>query len=155
MNFASGCGQRWIVLVILLFAAFNIRGSAQANDGAAIYKKQCALCHDNSAMTRAPSPAALKMMSPENVLRALETGRMKDQGQLLNATQKRTISEFVTGKTFGQEKQTLTTPQAGLCPSAKAAFVFGPNDWNGWSPATDNARFQPGDHAQLTAEQVP
>ena len=155
MNLANGSSQRLIVFFLIILACFGLRAAAQANEGAAIYKRQCSLCHDNSAMTRAPAPAALKMMSPENVLRSLETGRMKDQGSLLTAAQKRTISEYVTGKPFGQEKQAQTTPQAGLCPATKAAFAFAASDWNGWSPDLDNARFQSADRAQLTAEQVP
>ncbi|HLW52272.1 MAG TPA: PQQ-binding-like beta-propeller repeat protein [Candidatus Angelobacter sp.] len=155
MKLANGSNQRWIALLIII-ACLGLRASAaQTNEGAAIYKRQCSLCHDNSAMTRAPAPAALKMMAPEAVLRALETGRMKDQGALLTAAQKRTIAEFVTGKQFGQEKQAQTTAPAGLCPATKAAFAMAANDWNGWSPNSDNARFQPADRAQLSADQVP
>lgn len=153
MNRISGC-SRFLTLCLIMLAAFEMRAVAQLSEGASIYKRQCALCHDNSAMTRAPSPASLKMMTPETVLRSLETGRMKDQGALLNAAQKKAIAEFVTGKHFGQEKP-KEVPQAALCPATKAAFGFGASDWNGWSPNPDNARFQPGDRAQLTADQVP
>jgi polyvinyl alcohol dehydrogenase (cytochrome) len=149
---------RWscwgLAFSFLVFMGMGVRASAQASEPAAIYKRQCALCHDNSAMTRAPSPAALKMMSPENVLRALETGRMKDQGSLLTAAQRRGIAEFVTGKRFGQEKQAQSS-QNGTCPAVKTAFAFAPEDWNGWSPNLDNARFQSSDRAQLTADKVP
>ena len=154
MKLANGSIQRLIILVIGC-VAFGVTGVAQANQGAAIYKSQCAVCHDNSAVTRAPSAASLKMMAPESVLRALEIGKMKTQGSLLTDAQKHTISEYVTGKPFGQEKATQTTPAAGLCPASKAAFVFGANDWNGWSPNPDNARFQAADRAQLAADQVP
>src|SRR5579864_5839276 len=83
-------GSSWgLIFCLVVFTGLGMRASAQQGEGAAIYKRQCALCHDNSAMTRAPSRAALKMMSPENTLRALETGRMKDQGSLLTAAQRR------------------------------------------------------------------
>jgi polyvinyl alcohol dehydrogenase (cytochrome) len=120
--------------------------------GAVIYKQQCALCHDNSARTRAPSPAAMKLMSPENIVRALETGRMKDQGMILSAAQKRIIAEFLSGKSFGQDTQPA---QANLCANPKAAFTFSSTDWNGWGADFNNARFQPADRAALTADQVP
>src|SRR5260370_31097394 len=54
----------WLIrlMMVFLLAAPWLRG--QEPDGVAIYKQQCALCHDNSAKTRAPAPAALKLMSP-------------------------------------------------------------------------------------------
>ena len=35
---------------------------------------------------------ALKLMSPENILRSLESGRMKDQGSLMTDAQKRSVA---------------------------------------------------------------
>ena len=47
---------------------------AAAPDGPAIYQQQCALCHDHSSDTRAPAPGVLRRMTPENILKALESG---------------------------------------------------------------------------------
>ncbi len=124
---------------------------AQEPDGATLYKKQCALCHENPGQTRAPAPTAMRLMSPENIIRALESGRMKDQGQLLTPAQKRLIAEFLTGKKVGQTGQA----SKGACPDAKAPFSPSSTDWNGWGSDLSNARFQPADRAGLTADQVP
>jgi polyvinyl alcohol dehydrogenase (cytochrome) len=91
-------------------------------------------------------------MSPENIVRSLETGRMKDQGMILSAAQKRIIAEFLSGKPFGQDTQAA---QANSCATTKAAFSFSSTDWNGWGADLANGRFQPADRAGLTADQVP
>jgi polyvinyl alcohol dehydrogenase (cytochrome) len=143
----------WMLVLLALSIGAVTQAVAQENDGATIYKTQCALCHDNSPKTRAPAPAALKLMSPENILRALETGRMKDQGSLLTDAQKRSVSVFLAGKPFGQAAEAQAT--AGACPKPKTPFALGIADWNGWGPELTNARFQTSDRAGLSADQVP
>jgi polyvinyl alcohol dehydrogenase (cytochrome) len=91
-------------------------------------------------------------MSPENILLSLESGRMKDQGTLLTAAQKRTIAEFLANKPFGQVTQPA---QSASCAKPKTPFSLSGVDWNGWGSNLDNARFQPGERAGLTADQVP
>src|SRR5271167_1293772 len=67
-------------------------------DGASVYKQRCAMCHDRSAETRAPAPSALRQMASANIVRALESGLMKDQGALLTAEEKSSVAEFLAGK---------------------------------------------------------
>ena len=121
-------------------------------DGAALYKQRCAMCHEISAETRAPAPAALRRMSPENIIRSLESGLMKEQGATLTAAQRRTAAEFLTGKTIGQESQPL---KSNVCADAKAPFSLTGPGWNGWGSDLTNTRFQPPDRAGLTAAEVP
>src|SRR5258706_10325275 len=71
---------------------------AQAPDGEAIYKKQCAACHDNAAQMRAPDRAALKQRTAEVAIASLVSGTMAVQGAPLNDAEKRAVTEFVTGK---------------------------------------------------------
>jgi polyvinyl alcohol dehydrogenase (cytochrome) len=126
--------------------------SAQQPDGATIYKQRCAACHENSAQTRAPAPSALGLMSPENILLALESGSMKDQGSLLTPQQRRMVAQFLAGRPLGREQQSA---QAPTCATPKTAFSPLSTDWNGWGADFSNARFQPAPRAGLTAEQVP
>ena len=152
MNLRTWLGRRWThgTIVVLSLSPY-VQVRAQQPDGAAIYKEQCAVCHENSAKTRAQSPAALRLMSPENILRALESGRMKDQGSLLSGEEKRAVAQYLAGKPFGQDAQ----PAAAVCPSAKTPFAPASTDWNGWGADLNNARFQPGERAALSADQVP
>ncbi len=123
-----------------------------AQDGAALYRDRCAMCHDRSAETRAPAPSALRAMSPENVVRALESGLMKDQGASLSAAQKTALAEFLTGKTIGQA---VPQASANTCPSSGAAFSLAGASWNGWGVDLNNTRFQSAAQAGLDASQVP
>src|SRR5215475_6880505 len=84
MNLLTWPGCRRTLGMMFAFGLLSYsRAAAQKPEGAAIYKNQCAVCHENSAVTRAPSAEALRLMSSENILRALESGGMKDQGSLL------------------------------------------------------------------------
>jgi len=125
---------------------------AQTPDGASIYKDRCALCHDRSSETRAPAPTALREMSPENVVHALESGLMQEQGRALSASQKRAVAEFLTGKSVGQ-----AVPQAKLnaCPAATAPFSLAGENWNGWGADLANTRFQAAASSGLEASQIP
>jgi polyvinyl alcohol dehydrogenase (cytochrome) len=124
--------------------------STFAADGPELYKQHCAMCHDNSAETRAPAPSALKLMSPENLVRALESGVMKDQGAALIAADKKTVAEFLTGKMIGAQQ----APTVGVCESNPAFSPTGKN-WNGWGADLANTRFQSAESAGLTAAQIP
>src|SRR5262249_43170828 len=108
-------------------------------DGAAIYQQRCSMCHDASGQTRAPAPSALRQMSPENIVTALESGLMKEQGASMPAGEKKLVAEFLTGKVIGQAQ----TAQTGICSDTKAAFSTAKEGWNGWSPDLQNTRFQP------------
>ena len=121
-------------------------------DGAALYKERCAGCHELSGQTRTPALAALRQMSPENVVRSLESGLMKEQGAALSADRKRMVAEFVTGKTIGQEIQAA---KANVCADTKAEFSLSGANWNGWGSDLANTRSQPADRAGLTAAQTP
>jgi polyvinyl alcohol dehydrogenase (cytochrome) len=133
--------------MLLHFSAFAIALAcfAAPPDGAALYKQRCAMCHDRSAETRAPAPTALRQMSPENIVRSLESGIMKDQGALLSAVEKIGVAEFLTGKIGSTSQQSKT------CASNSPFSLTGPQ-WNGWGTDLSNTRFQP---AGLTAAQVP
>jgi polyvinyl alcohol dehydrogenase (cytochrome) len=128
----------------LRFAGFLFASACfgAAPDGAALYKERCAICHDRSAETRAPAPAALRQMPTENIVKALESGLMKDQGAALSAAEKLGVAEFLSGKTGSS--------QAKMCTAVP--FTTNGPQWNGWGADLSNTRYQP---SGLTAAQVP
>src|ERR1017187_6046578 len=65
--------------------------NAQAPDGEAIYKKQCALCHDNGAASRAPDRAALSQRTADSAMTSLTAGTMAAQGATLSDAEKRAV----------------------------------------------------------------
>lgn len=114
-----------------------------APDGAAVYRQRCAMCHDRSAETRAPAASALRRMSSQSIVRALESGLMKDQGAQLTADEKSSVADFLATKD-------VSANQAKMC--AASAFSMSGPQWNGWGADLSNSRYQP---AGLTAADVP
>jgi len=124
---------------------------AQTPDGAAVYKENCAACHD-VAGSRAPSREALQQRSPEAILDSLNN-IMRIPGSRLNGAERRAVAEFVTGKKAGGDVRGITS---GRC-TTQAAFrdpAASPS-WIGWSPDLANTAQQTARAAGLSASDVP
>src|SRR5215831_20454465 len=74
------------------------RGAPGTENGIAVFQTQCVSCHGNPNVERAPSPAALREMSPERILDALTTGVMKEQAAKLSDQDRRGVAEFMAGR---------------------------------------------------------
>ena len=72
-------------------------GFLSAQDGSTLYDRTCASCH-NGGNDRAPSRDALRSMSADRVLAAMETGPMISMAVRLTTADRRAIAEFVSGK---------------------------------------------------------
>jgi len=121
--------------------------------GEAIYQKHCAQCHDKG-VGRAPQLLMLSQFTPEQVLAALTTGKMAEQGKALTPPESRAVAMFVTGgKFFGSE----VAQMQGACAAPAPAFdkPFAGPYWNGWGVDATNRRMQPAAMAGLPADQVP
>jgi polyvinyl alcohol dehydrogenase (cytochrome) len=140
-----------VALVICLPVAARAQAAA-APDGADLYKRNCASCHD-TGVNRAPNREALQFMTPDRVLAAIETGTMVTMANNRTAAERRAIAEFATGKSLSTPLVT-TPPATAMCAAGGAGFTAaaGPR-WDGWGLNTSNTRFQaaPG----LTAADVP
>ncbi len=132
--------------------------NAQAPDGEAIYKKQCALCHDNGAASRAPDRAALAQRTAEVALASLQTGTMVAQGAILSDAEKRAVAEFVTGKKLSAAPAAPGSPALeGMCanPNAPLPDPAKMPMWNGWGAGLEQTHYADAKTAGLTAAQVP
>ena len=125
-----------------------------AEDGPTLYKQLCASCHDTGT-DRAPNRDALRAMSPERVLAALERGAMLSMAAGRTGVERRAIAEFVTGKSFAQALSTTPSPQA-MCARRAGDFAnpLSGSRWNGWGVDTSNTRYQDGSQAGFTAADV-
>ena len=85
---------------------------ASAPDGAAVFERECSMCHNGAAETRAPAPEVLRQRSPEAILSALTAGGMRPQGGRLTGAERRAVAEFLTGRSLGGD---LTGSTAGRC----------------------------------------
>ncbi len=125
-----------------------------AQDGAAIYQRSCAPCHE-TGVGRAPSHEALHAMSPERVLAAMESGPMISMANRRSAADRRAIAEFITGKSFAHPLD--TAPAASAMCTAPAPEFGDPSSgavWNGWGQNLLNTRFQTAAQAGLSASDV-
>ncbi len=142
----------------LLFAAavlVSAPGFAQAPDGAALYQKSCASCHQQpGADSRAPNREGLGQFSPESILTALTTGNMYRQGYDLNDVEKKAVAEFLAGRAVGSptpisDSARCTTAAPTMTDPAKGA------SWNGWGGTVTNTRYVPADKGGISAPLVP
>lgn len=128
-------------------------GQAPPPDGADLFKRTCAQCHE-AGDGRAPSRDAFRSMPAERVLAAMESGSMISMANNRTAAERRAIAEFLTGKSLSAPLVTAPA-QAAMCRTKEA---FNPNAgarWTGWGQNTNNTRFQDAAGAGITAADVP
>jgi polyvinyl alcohol dehydrogenase (cytochrome) len=119
-------------------------------DGSSLYDRTCASCH-NGGNDRAPSRDALRSMSADRVLAAMETGPMISMAVRLTTADRRALAEFISGKPIGQPLVT-TPPARAMCAASEASFSLAGSTWTGWGADTSNTRFQ--NTAGISADQV-
>jgi polyvinyl alcohol dehydrogenase (cytochrome) len=133
---------------IFLVLCAIVAARAAAPDGADLYAKHCASCHEVIALA-AQNRALLKNLTPEFIVRTLAIGTMHTQGARLPAAERAAVAEYLTAKPVH-----AVDTGAGRC-SAEPSRNFSGSQWNGWGAGLDNSRFQPVSAAGMTAEQVP
>lgn len=121
-----------------------------AQDGATLYKKHCAVCHDQTS-PRIPPRSALQKMSAVRILRTLDFGLMMNVAYPLRRGERQAIASFL-----GAGIEELPFPQSAFCGDKQLPIsTKRSGGWMGWSPTFSNARFQGTEAAHLTASQVP
>jgi len=123
--------------------------------GFAVYQQHCTSCHGNPAFERAPSPAALRSMSPERIYTALTTGIMKSVGDTLTEQDRRRVAESLAGQLLGSAQSGDIGTMPNRCASNPPLHDVEGSGWNGWGNGLANDRFQSAAAAGLTAETVP
>ena len=125
--------------------------------GQVVYGRQCASCHDNSAMNdRAPNRRALMKLTPETVYAAVTTGSMAVPAKDLTEEQKRDVAEYLGGRLLDLTDTGSAEKMTNRCETNP---VFDPASrggasWNGWGVDDENTRFQGKNAAGLRANQV-
>ncbi len=142
--------RSFVAAAMAILACVGANVSAQAIDGAAVYKDTCASCHDQPT-GRMPSKDSLKDRTPEAVLNALNSGTMTMQAVQLSAAERRAVSEHLAGKPFGS----IASTDAGMCAAKPAPLVnvAALASWNGFGVDASNSRYQP--KPGMTAADVP
>src|SRR5215469_1584423 len=125
-------------IIAMIFALFAHTLAAAQVSGQATYQQRCAVCHD-SGNSRIPPRDELKKLSVARILRVLDFGEMQNVASNLGTP---------GGNTEVLAKAYCTDRTVSLAGHSKL-------EWNGWSPAPTNTRYQPSDAAGLTVAQVP
>lgn len=130
-----------LLCVLSICAAF-------AQDGAAIYRKRCASCHDTPA-PRIPPFSALRAMDPGSIMKSLDTGIMKKQAEGLTSAERYALVGYITTPVI---QKPTPLPAAAFCGGNTQ--TTGPG-WSGWGANLANTRFQDAASAGFTASDVP
>ena len=143
------------IQVSLVFFLMLLSVAAYAQDGALLYQRYCAACHQNASDEGVPSRDVLARMSPEQILQVLEKGAMRAQAAERSRAQRRALAEYLSGKPFGGDPLN-PIPKSAFCSESGAppASLDGPA-WNGWGAGIANSRFVQAETAGLTAQDVP
>jgi polyvinyl alcohol dehydrogenase (cytochrome) len=127
-------------------------------DGAALYTRHCAQCHEStSGNIRAPGRGVLMKMAPEEILLSMESGTMASFARERSAAERRAIAEYIAGKPVGDKSTAKRAVDSTRCEFATQGFdspLKRPH-WNGWGVDLANSRFQTAEMAGLPQAQVP
>ncbi|MBC8166442.1 MAG: PQQ-binding-like beta-propeller repeat protein [Bryobacteraceae bacterium] len=136
-----------ILRTALLPALSALSLFAVVPDGSAVYRDHCASCHAAPA-GRMPSKDAMRDLSTRRIVNSLESGTMFMPGRRLTPEERRSVAEYLTGKSFRIE----TSSKAGYCVDSRP---IEPKSavWAGWSVDVGNARYQP--NGGLTSADLP
>jgi len=142
--------KRWLSALVCLFAISVGTADAQSASGSAVYQQRCAACHDQVS-ARIPNREALQKMSAARIMRTLDFGLMMSIAYPLRRDERQAVAAYL-----GTKDGDVRPPKSAFCASDKTAMSGqASGNWAGWSPASDNARFQSTGDAGLTAAQVP
>jgi polyvinyl alcohol dehydrogenase (cytochrome) len=120
-----------------------------ASSGEAVYEKRCAVCHEQ-INDRIPPREALQKMPSARILRALDTGAMMAIAFTINREDRLAVATYL-----GTNAPVAGPPASAFCADRSVKLAATPKtSWNGWSPGTNNARFQGSDAARLSIGQV-
>jgi len=134
----------YIAFLVLLLAAC----AAAAPSGEDIYKAHCAGCHDQNT-PRIPPRDALRKLPSTRILRTLDFGLMMNIAYALKRDEREAVANFL-GVAGGEAPALANTCPAGKAPISGSAA----SNWNGWSPALDNARYVPTEKAGINIGQM-
>jgi cytochrome c553 len=112
--------------------------TAFAQDGSAVYKAHCAVCHDSST-PRVPPSSALRKMSSAVILQSLEAGLMKAEAASLTSGERTAVSDYLGSQT---PPFAASIPASAFCSAQKeSSNALDPARWIGWGSNSANTRF--------------
>ena len=145
------------VLLLLIGCASSAYGqtpavpstTAATASGEAIYQQRCSMCHDQVS-ERIPPKTALQQLPAAQIVRTLDSGVMVAIAFTMSHADREVVAAYL-----GTNEPVAGPPAGAFCANRTVKVSDHPKTaWNGWSPASDNARFEPADQAKLTIDQI-
>ncbi len=126
-------------LLLLWLAAVPPLHAAEDPLGAAVFRQNCAVCHETAQPGgRMPDMASLKRRTSAEILQALETGIMQSQGGNLTSTERAAVAAWL-----GVAPARPDAASANYCANEPP---WEPKDadarWDSWGGGPENLRFQ-------------
>jgi polyvinyl alcohol dehydrogenase (cytochrome) len=146
-------GRWWCLLWIGTSVAFAQATAGQKFDAMAVFQEKCAICHGAPGVTRAPSPSALRAMTPEAVYAALASGSMKEMAKALTDGQRAELAEAVTEQRLGTAAIADAKAMTNPCPDGGGVRA-GIEVENGYGVDLSNSRYISASAAGLSRERV-
>lgn len=120
-------------------------------DTQTLYETRCGICH-NGASPEVPRIAALKLLTEDHILTALQSGVMKNQGATLSEKQQRQLAAYIS--TVDNSTQTATVAK-GLCAEEDTVdFQTASPQIDNWGLGLKNQRFYNQADLKLNASNV-
>ena len=140
---------------LTLLAASLTATGADEPDGAQIYRRHCARCHD-AGVGRAPQFDVLQQLPAQAIERSLESGSMRFVFEglgPLSSPSRGAVARFITS---GADQPSPVEVSGGKCVDGPAfsSPLEGPR-WVGWGVDISNTRSQSMEMAGLSAQDLP
>ena len=140
-----------MIRVYLLAALLGIP-LCGAPSGEEVFKQRCAGCHEQNN-PRIPRVEALHRIPAARILRTLNWGVMGNVAYTMTIAEREAVASYL-----GTHDAPDTVPPAAFCADRTVRFSTNAKSpqpqWNGWSPATTNNRYQSAQSAGLTVDGV-
>lgn len=134
---------------LAILGLLTIQAVSAQDRGEALFKTNCASCHENK-MPRAPFVHYLRDMMPQAIYGVLTEGAMRQYAQHLSNPDKRAIAEYLSGISMDEVKPARPQPHcANDLPKRNLPEV------RSWGIDDENSRFTPYSVARLTRAEVP
>ena len=142
--------MRSVLTVVFVWSMFIPALSAAPASGEAVYKQRCAGCHD-SGSGRVPPRDELKKLRVAQILRTLDFGVMNNIATKLRQDEREAVAAYL-----GIPGDTAKPAATAYCTERTAKLSgAGKAQWNGWSPASTNTRYQANEAAGLSFGDIP
>jgi polyvinyl alcohol dehydrogenase (cytochrome) len=144
--------------VYLLAAILGTRLFAATATGEEVFKQRCAGCHQQDN-PRIPHMDVLRKIPAARILRTLNWGVMGNVAYTMTIAEREAVAAYV-----GTAAAAVALPPTAFCADRTVRFSSGSKppdlkepvvkDWIGWSPGTNNARYQAAQAAGLSLDGV-